>query len=183
MNVKQTSSITAQKGTSKGLRNRNLTKQRLWCSCSTLSRERAVTYSIGGLDFFKTSTESCKHSVACPLYIGTEAATTVGLKMTYYGRLLANTIRASMSITAGAGDFSISPCLNFRALVPRDSPAFKLLDYKTLSNHCSHTPLSRTSEVCENFESALREVYDLFRSRVASPNDVDEDGNTLLMVI
>lgn len=183
MNIKRTTTMAAQNRITKDGRNRKRTKQSSWCSCSTLRRERATTYSISGIEFFKRSTESCKHSVACHLYIGTEAATTVGLKMTYYGKLLANTVRASMSITAGAGGFSISPCLNFRAVVPRDSPAFSLLDPSRLYERFPRRSLIDSNELCEYFESALREIYELFRSKAASPNDVDEDGTTLLIVI
>lgn len=183
MNIECTSTMAAQNRITKDRRNRKRTKQSSWCSCSTLRQERATTYSISGIEFFKRSTESCKHSVACPFYIGTEAATTVGLKMTYYVRLLANTVRASMSITAGAGGFSINPCLNFRAVVPRDSPAFSLLGSSRLHERFPSTSSYETNEICEYFESALRELYELFRSKAASPNDVDEDGTTLLIKI
>lgn len=183
MNIKRTTTMAAQNRIMKDGRNRKWTKQSSWCSCSPLSREKAITYSFGGIEFFKTSTKSCKHSVACPLYIGTEAATTVGLKMTYYVRLLANTVRASMSITAGAGGFSISPCLNFRTVVTRDSPAFSLLDRERAYKRFHSKAPVRTNDVCEYFESALRELYELFRSKAASPNDVDEDGRTLLIKI
>lgn len=158
------------------------TKQRYFCSCSTLVRERAITYSIGAVKLFKTSMESSKHSASCHLYIGTEATTTVGLKMTYYGKLLANTIRATISFTNGAGGISISPCLRLRALVSNPSPAFQLLDRKALEARFRDTQSQQTNELCQHFENVLQELYELFHAKVASPTDISEDGNTLITV-
>ncbi|KAL9130116.1 MAG: hypothetical protein Q9175_007111 [Cornicularia normoerica] len=183
MNVKRISTMTAQNRVTQAGRKGKWTKQRPYCSCSTLIRERAANYSIGRVEFFKTSVESCKHSVTCPLYIGIKATTTVGLKMAYYGRLLANTVRATVSVTAGAGGFSISPCLKFRALVPGDSPAFNLLNSERVMYRFGSRPLSQTNEICKYFESALQQLYELFTDGAASPTDMDEDGRTLLHVL
>ena len=159
------------------------TKQKSYCSCTTLTRQRAVTYSIGRVEFFKTSVESSKHSVACPFYISTEATTTIGFKMAYYGRLLANTVRATLSITSGAGGYSINPCLKFHARVPCDSPAFLILDPETFRIRRRTTPPSQIREVCGYFENALQQLYELFRDGRASPTDTDEHGWTLVHVI
>ena len=183
MNVERTSTITAQKRITRDRRKGKWIEQRPYCSCSTLTRKRGATFSMGGVELFKTSMETCNHSTGCPLYIRTEATTTVGFKMTYYGKLLANTVRATISITSGAGGFSISPCLNFRALVSNCSPAFQLLDPDTLDTRFISTPPSRTNEVCEYFESALQQLYELFQDKVASPTDINEDGDTLLTVV
>ena len=161
-------------------------KQRPFCSCSTLIRERGSAYSMGSIKVFKTSIESCKHSTSCPLYIGTEAATTVGLKMTYYGKLLANTVWATTTFTTGAGGISISPCLRIRALVSKSSPAFQLLDREALLAHFgTDTPLKtiKTNELCEYFEHALQQLYELFQAKAASPTDMSEDGDTLITVV
>ena len=183
MNIERISTMMARNRITQDGRNGKRTQQIPYCSCSTLTRRRVATYSIGSVEFFKTSMESCKHSTICPFYIGTEATTTVGLKMAYYGRLLANTVRATISITAGAGGFSINPCLNHRALVPRNSPAFSLLNLDELIRLRRSTPLSQTNEVCEYFESILQQLYELFKDKAASPTDIDEDGETLLTVI
>lgn len=183
MNIERVSTMMARNRTTQDGRNGKRTQQIPYCSCSPLTRRRVATYSIGSVEFFKTSMESCKHSTICPFYIGTEATTIVGLKMAYYGRLLANTVRATISITAGAGGFSINPCLNYRALVPSNSPAFSLLNLRELSKGFRSMPLSQTNEVCEYFESILQQLYELFKDKAASPTDIDEDGETLLTVI
>lgn len=158
-------------------------KQRSFCSCSALTRKRDNAYSMGSIKVFKTSIESCKHSTSCPLYTGTEASTTVGLKMTYYGKLLANTVQATISFTIGAGGRSISPCLRFRALVSNSSPAFQILNKEALYAGFGIRGPPKTIELCEYFESALQQLYDLFQAKVASPTDISEDGNTLITVV
>ena len=158
------------------------TKQKSYCSCATLIRRRAATYSIGRIDFFKTFVESSSHSVSCPLYIRTEAATTVGFKMEYYGRLLAKTVRATVSITTGAGGFSINPCLKFHATVPKSSLPFRLLDQEKLQERFL-TTLALSKALSNYFDNALRQLYELFQDGRASPTDVNESGRTLLHVI
>ena len=158
-------------------------KQKAYCSCDNLIRRRATTYSIGRVHFFKSSVDSSNHSFTCPLYIGTKAITTVGFKMGYYGRLLANTVRATMTITIGAGGYSINPCLEFHAIVPFDSPAFLLLDYGTFRRHFHTTPPTESIGVCDFFENTLQQLYELFQDGRASPTDTVEDGSTLLHVI
>lgn len=180
MNVDRMPAMTARDRIMQDSRKARSTKQRSFCSCSTIIRERGTSYSMGGVRLFKSSMESSKHSASCPLYIGTEATTTIELKMTYYGRLLANTVRATISFTTGAGGISISPCLRLRALVPKSSPAFQLLDRKALSARFGWT--SPTNEPCKYFESALQQLYELFQARVASPTDISEDGETLITV-
>ena len=174
---------TGEKNTSldRGIRKR--TKQKSYCSCTTLIRRIATTCSIGRVDFFRTCVESSNHCVTCPLYIRAEATTTLGFKMGFYRRLLANTIRATISITIGAGGCSINPYLEFHAIVPFYSPAFQLLNYGTFQDHFNTTPPPQPKEVGDYFDFALRKLYELFRDGRASPTDTVKDGSTLLHVI
>lgn len=182
MNVDRMPAMTARDRIMQDSRKARSTKQRSFCSCSTITRERGTSYSMGAVRLSKSSMASSKHSASCPLYIGTEATTTIELKMTYYGRLLANTVRATISFTNGAGGVSISPCLRLRAMVSNSSPAFQLLDEKTLDARFGRTQPSQPNELCEYFESALQQLYELFQAKVASPTDINEDGETLITV-
>ena len=83
MDFGRISTMTARKRIAQDRRKGKWTKHRLYYSCSTLIREKASTYSIGGAKIFKTSMECCKHSIDCPFYIRTEVTNTVGLKMVY----------------------------------------------------------------------------------------------------
>ncbi|KAM0796422.1 hypothetical protein BDR22DRAFT_893275 [Usnea florida] len=180
MDLGQTSMMTAQDPSRLDPRIWKRTKQRSYCSCATLTRRKAATYSIGRVDFFKTFVESSSHSVTCPLYIRTEATTTVGLKMVYYGRLLANTVRATVSIATGAGGYSINPSLKFHAVVTDDSPGFRLLQTENFKERCRTTPAPQSKAVSDYFESALQQLYELFKDGRASPTDVNVYGMNLL---
>ena len=183
MNVERNSTLTAQNKITQDRCKEKWIKQRLYCSCSTLIRERTATCSIGSVKVFQTSTESCKHSMSCPFYIGTEATTTIGLKTTYYGKLLAKTVRATISFTTGAGGLSISPCLKLRATVSASSTAFQILDPLDLNTRFRRARLCQTNEVGKYFEGPLQQLYELFQDNVASPTDVDEYGATLITVV
>ena len=159
------------------------TKQTSYCSCATLTPRRIATYSTSRVDFFKNSVESRKHSITCPLYIGTETTATVGFKMAYYGKLLANTVKATISITSGAGGYSINPGLRFGAVVPYDSPAFVILELTTFPGGFTTTSPSQSKEVADYFKSALQRLYELFQDGRASPTDTSEFGENLLHVI
>lgn len=183
MNIEPKPTMTAQNRIMQDLRKGRWIKERPCCSCSPLIRKRAATYSISNVEIFKTSLDFSNHCVTCPFYIGIDSTTSIGFKMTYYGRLLANTVRATISITAGAGGISISPCLNFRALVPNNSPAFRLLDHNEFGRLVHSTPPSQTNKLCEFFDKTLQQLYKLFKDRAASPTDTNQYGETLLFVI
>ena len=158
-------------------------KQISCCSCATLIRRKAATYSIGRMNFFRTLVESSNHSVTCPLYIRTEATTTVGFKIVFYRRLLANIVRATISITTGAGGCSINSGLKFHAVVPSDSPAFLILRNETFRERFHTTLPPQSKEMCDYLKSALEQLYELFKRGRASPTDTDEYGWTLLHVV
>ena len=188
MDLGRISVTTAPNPSRQERRNWKRIKQISCCSCATLIRRRAATYSFGRINFFRTLVESSSHSFTCPLYIRTEATTTLGLKMAFYGRLLAKTVQATISITAGAGGCSINPCLKFHAVVPNDSPAFLILNYRAFRkrfprNQSPTTSPSQSIEVCDFFQSTLQDLYELFQDGRASPTDTSEFGQTLLHVI
>ena len=183
MDVGRISMMTAPSPCRQDRRDWKWTKQKSYCSCATLTRRRTARCSVGRVDFFKTSVESSNHSITCPLYIRTEATKIVGFKMGYYGRLLANTVRATISITTGAGGYSINPSLKFHAIVPRRSPAFRLLDCKTLKERFLTPSAPQSKEVSDYFENTLQQIYELFQDGRASPTDTNESGQNLLHVI
>lgn len=90
--------------------------------------------------------------------------------------MLGYSIAATFSVTRGAGAFSISPHFMLRAVVPWDSPAFRLLDMRAadLSKKFS-SPVDYANWV-------IQELDVLFRKGKASPTDVTPSGITLLHV-
>jgi hypothetical protein len=80
-----------------------------------------------------------------------------------------------MSVTRGTGGFSISPHLQFHAVVSDNSPAFRLFS-SCLAEEILTTDISNYAEM------TLKELHHLFREGKASPTDVLANGETLLHV-
>jgi len=118
---------------------------------------------------------SRSHHQSCPLYSNCEQERTFSLNLSYCGTLLAATVRATLTMTRGAGGFSINPGLSYSRIVPSDSPAFALLDAWT-------DDIVSTQELQECFDRLLRQLSSLYSERKASPHDVDQYGNTALHV-
>lgn len=118
-------------------------------------------------------TANSTHRRGCPTFL--ESSHTIGLRLSYCGYLLARTLQASMSFTRGAGGFSISPTISFSALVPSDSPVFRLLDF-------NFSRKTSVQDISSWFDLRIDQILHLFETRAASPYDVDQDGNTMLHV-
>lgn len=113
------------------------------------------------------------HHRSCPTFL--ESSNAMGFRFSYCGYLLARTLEASVSFTRGAGGFSISPTVSFSALVPSNSPVFRLLEINFSGKPSVH-------EMSRSFDERIGQILHLFETRAASPYDEDQDGNTLLHV-
>jgi hypothetical protein len=144
-----------------------------FCSCNGRTRTSESHVSSGYLSTFWS--RKTQHLPSCPLYARAERVDTLGAKYTYCSKALGNSITVAISITRGAGRFAISPSLQFRAVVSRDSPAFALL---------SHESAYRTSgkDVEKCADLILKQMYQLFQEGKALPTDILSDGRTLLHV-
>ena len=85
-----------------------------------------------------------------------------------------------MSITRGAGGFSVSPGLRRANVVPANNPAFELLD--RFVDRLRTAPTMNISEMELSLETGIQHLERLFCDGKASPYDVDLQGNTLLHV-
>lgn len=115
------------------------------------------------------------HRQNCPFYNGFEREQLVGLNISYCGPFIAGAIKASVSMTHGAGGFSLSPNLTFYPVVPSNAPAFALLDFQF-----THT--TTVSDMQECFDMRTQQLSRLYSERGASPYDTDLNGNTVLHV-
>jgi hypothetical protein len=115
------------------------------------------------------------HKAGCSLYIPGQKTRILQARQTFCNRLLKFSIVASLNITTGAGGFAIGPQLKFRAVVPEDSPAFKLIFDSRKS-----ILLSR------NIKSKLQDIYkkllQLYQDGRSSPTDTIPGGSTILHV-
>ena len=115
------------------------------------------------------------HEATCPL----SAASLGVFTATFWAMtFLRGAIDASISITRGAGGFSISPNLQYRRMVPNGSPSFVLVSFRR--NELREV---NTKHALDSLLSVrLMEIQRLFASRQASPYDVNVRGDTILHV-
>lgn len=114
------------------------------------------------------------HDSACQLESQSRMVLSLHTRRTFCSRLLSFSLLASLTVTKGAGGFSISPSVRFLAVVPPDSPAFRLLN-----DAGRKLRLQGDKTVIEH---SHRRLLELFQDGEASPRDTLPDGNTILHV-
>jgi hypothetical protein len=118
---------------------------------------------------------SRSHHQACPRYGEFAQEKILSLYLSYCGLFLAAAIKATLSITRGAGGFSISPSLRYTRIVPSDSPSFALLNI-----NLDNFETAKEMQAC--FDTCIRQLSRLYSERKALPYDVDQYGDTVLHV-
>ena len=110
----------------------------------------------------------------CPLHDQQERKNIYFKRWTICNRFLSCNLQISLNMTSGAGGFAISPHLEFRPIVPIDSPLFSLLAdaEKGLRSHNAAKTLENTHE----------RLFELLREGKCSYSDTLPDGNTILHV-
>ena len=160
------------------------------CSCKTKHNSTYTEISSKSSYFRTTSkptwrfiveTGSMSHHKACPLFVSPSSTTVAKFHMKRCGAFLSGAIEASISITRGAGGFSISPGLRFAHVVPANNPAFELL-HRLRDMYFSPGQTNSIGELELSLETGVQDLTRLFRDGKASPYDVDLQGSTLLHV-
>ena len=129
---------------------------------------------------FMFETESLSHHPDCHLFVRSCSTTVARFCMKRCGAFLSGAIEASISITRGAGGFSISPGLRCARVVPANNPAFELVH--RLQDSLDPIFTTNIGEIKLSLETGIHDLARLFRDGKASPYDVDLQGNTLLHV-
>jgi len=132
-----------------------------YCACS---RRPLISSSIS---FFAL------HESDCPLYEAGKHTFGVAAKYNFCNRLLGLSVSVMMTVTRGAGAFSINPTIQFQGIVDEDSPAF------TLVNKAISHGLINASETLTTTRDGL---LVLFREKKAAPTDRLAYGSTILHV-
>ena len=131
---------------------------------------------------FLFQTESISHHPVCYLFATSSSTTVAKFGIKRCGALLSGAIEATISITRGAGGYSISPGLRCAYVVPASNPAFKLL-YRLHELYRAYALYGIDIEkVKMSLETGIQDLTRLFSDGKASPYDVDLDGKTLLHV-
>ncbi|KAL2847083.1 hypothetical protein BJX68DRAFT_268382 [Aspergillus pseudodeflectus] len=95
---------------------------------------------------------------------------------TVCNRFLKYTLTASLTVTKSAGGCSISPNLQFRAIVPNDSPAFSLIQAtmeRLKLGDCNQSIIRDTRTA----------LFELFYTGKASLSDTLENGDTIMHAV
>lgn len=143
------------------------------CNCRARVRRHNQKCLTRSITIFH-STE-VTHRRDCPWFKTAKRTTTFGLSFPLSAYCLSKIIQFTMTVSKGAGALSVSPGLTFRATVPCNSPAFKLVGYVTRRIGYERTGVG--------FKDTIRQLERLFQEGGASPGDVeDRHGDTLLTV-
>lgn len=161
------------------------------CSCKSkynstyteISSENSYFKTTPNLKWkFMFETESTSHHPACCLFAISSRTTVARFGIKRCGAFLSGAIEASISITRGAGGYSISPGLRCAHVVPANNPAFKLL-YRLHEVYRSYALYeTNIDQVRVSLETGIQDLARLFHDGRASPYDVDLEGKTLLHV-
>ncbi|KAL4908565.1 hypothetical protein BDW74DRAFT_188501 [Aspergillus multicolor] len=111
----------------------------------------------------------------CPLYKNNQTIVLFSKQWIISNKIFKLSILASLTIQKGAEGFSISPNLQFRPIVPSDSPVFRLLweTEKNLKSRMAGTEIERTQ----------KKLLRLFMEGEGAHLGTLPDGNTILHVI
>ena len=145
------------------------------CTCISIRPRRSqhsISKNVSALWATKSS-----HNPGCPLSGLATRTDTAQLSFRFCNAFLSRTIQATMSLTRGAGGFSISPGLNFRNIVRYDSPASRLI-YNEMLSWMSLAP----DDINQRSVIALNKLRRLFEEGKASPTDQTQYGWNLLHV-
>ncbi|CZT43198.1 uncharacterized protein RSE6_03197 [Rhynchosporium secalis] len=146
----------------------NNSKHRL-CSCHRYPQ--ATPSYIWGISW----SQAIRHQPYCPLSrYAQQRIDKLGAKYSFCTNALGFSVVATLSMARGAG-FSISPHFIIRAIVPDDSPSFRLLDL-------NYKDLVVSDDYLDRAKLVLQELTTLFRDGKAAPTDVRADGSTLLHI-
>ncbi|KAL2838808.1 hypothetical protein BJY01DRAFT_237329 [Aspergillus pseudoustus] len=110
------------------------------------------------------------HESDCPLYEAGQHTFGVAAKYNFCNRLLGLSVSVMMTMTRGAGAFSINPTIRFQGIVDDNSPAF------TLVNEAIGIGWINASET---LTTTRDDLLALFREK-AAPTDRLADGSTIL---
>lgn len=135
------------------------------------------------LRMWKTSLSRKVHKRNCSLYTPLQR-TEIGV--IYHGRFISGIASLSLTITNGAGLFSLIPNIHYRATVPCTSHAFALI-----ANVAStaakfwmdvESPERKNWKPVELLTKTKKVLQELYRDRMFNPTDVDDRGQTLFHV-
>ncbi|KAH7129067.1 hypothetical protein EDB81DRAFT_808661 [Dactylonectria macrodidyma] len=151
------------------------------CSCGMRNRGIKLvdsTLQLGTFRVYAQQRETSRHSKDCAFRLP-QKHTSIGIRFELPLRqIVSYLVNMSLSYTAGASGFSISPKLNAVRVV-KHSPAFDLID-RLFYPILTHSSLRPPEHYHEQVTKAGTQILALFQSGQASPHDKDASGKTIL---
>lgn len=150
---------------------RSITEVHRWrprCTCPYSGQDGFHTWPPGP--------SASPHRPLCPFYMKEWKLASTYTRAVLCTRFLSYSVKVAFMVTIGAGGFSISPKLEFRAVVSAYSPAF------TFIRHLSRSGYHRVQRNMEVPHADPVTLAQMFKDGAASPSDTLPNGMTLLHV-
>ncbi|KAG4291286.1 hypothetical protein FPRO06_03172 [Fusarium proliferatum] len=150
------------------------------CSCMARRLRTRKTLPMGPLSFKDEVVSHCPHFKDCDFYTtAIDSSRERTLRFTGLTRLIGRAIELTVRTTVGAGGFSISPSINYFAMVDEvNSPAFRVINLLVESRLGARWAMESYPGLL--FESITRKLQVIFRSGKARPTDINSKGYSLL---
>lgn len=145
------------------------------CNC----RRREVVQSLKRWSLGSASVSSeilAQHRSGCPIHARCAEHHRLSFSLKYTSTMLRIIAKVTISMKYGAGGLSLSPNLTLRGMKREDSPAFRLFD-KAEWKDCE-----TVADATVKINQILLRLQQMFDERVASPFDLDQEGNSLVWI-
>ncbi|KAF5621516.1 uncharacterized protein FTJAE_11237 [Fusarium tjaetaba] len=152
------------------------------CSCKRRRVRQRKRFALGPVHFTEEMLSNVWHEKDCVFFkLPSDYEKTRTIRFTGLASLLRKGIEVSFSTRFRAGVSSISPSFTYFPVVPvadaRVAPAFLVMDLLYDAARLEDINETRSRIILNTVQ---RKIQELFCSGRASPNDVTEDGDTLL---
>jgi hypothetical protein len=138
---------------------------------------------LGSLSITTKASLGRKHLPECRYAKYEVAHKSKSLRVSYDGlrRILSRAVDISMSLTTGAGGFSISPNITVRPMVDEtQSPVFQIMRFMNDIVHASHVKRLDERTTMQIVELGVHRVLQQYKSSRHSPYEVNHKGQSVL---
>jgi hypothetical protein len=127
------------------------------------------------------SKQEYAHDPDCPQVAHADYTRSVAAQFTVCNRIVGLCIQAGWQNSRSRGWTTIAPVLRYRAVVPVNSGAFKILGDAVHAVYCIEYQ-ERTTERMDYLFSTVSSALERSFGKTARPNDVDENGDGIMQV-
>jgi hypothetical protein len=151
----------------------------MYSTCHCRPKKKQSTNSGRWISIFHK--QEYTHGPDCPQVAHADYTRSVAAQFTICNRLVGFCIQAGWQNSRSGGWNTIAPVLRYRAVVPRNSGAFKILGdaaYAVIRIEYRERTPERMDYLLSTVSSTLQRSF----GEIARPNDVDENGNGIMNV-